>query len=99
MSAKKLKEQFNIFTYDTRKPVLFTLKLLSLLISIIAIGTLIYYYGFPQTEESREMLSNIVRTSFVFYIAQYIIRIIYNRNSLEFIKENKFEGILMPSNL
>lgn len=59
------------------------------------IGVLIYYYGFPHTEESKASLINFIEYSFGFYILRYIVKIVYDYNPLDFIKQTWFEASLV----
>ncbi|MFN3917823.1 MAG: TrkH family potassium uptake protein [Flavobacteriales bacterium] len=92
---KRIKEQFNLFLYDTRSIVLRVLRLLNILVSITAISTILYYYGYPQTPESKEFLLNIIKGSFAFYVFNFFLRIIYDIEPRKFIRQNWFEAIMM----
>lgn len=59
------------------------------------IGVLIYYYGFPHTEESKAGLINFIEYSFAFYILRYIVKIVYDYNPIDFIKQTWFEASLV----
>src|SRR5690606_34287939 len=62
---------------------------------LITLASLIYYRGFPQTDESRELLITIVQASFIFYIINYLLKIFYSFEPLKLIKDSWFDGVLM----
>lgn len=59
------------------------------------IGVLIYYYGFPHSEESKAHLINFIEYSFAFYILRYLVKIVYDYNPLVFIRKTWFEASLV----
>jgi Trk-type K+ transport system membrane component len=61
----------------------------------MACGTLVYYYGFPQTDERREMLLSLIKFSFSFYIVYFLLRFFYSYKPKEFLKENKIEAFMI----
>jgi Trk-type K+ transport system membrane component len=91
----KLREKINLAIYDSKRSVLGTLRIFSFLVSVTAILTLIYYYGFPNTSETNKNLLLIIKSSFAFYVLRYYTRFFYSFKPLDFIKENWFESILM----
>ncbi len=95
MSLKTIREKANLFLYDSKEKVSRIFKGLNLLISLIAISTLIYYYGYPQTEQSEALLLNIIKGSFGFYIINFLVKFIYDFEPRQFFKRNWFEGVLM----
>lgn len=95
MSLRSFRERVNIFLYDSKDWVLQRLKFTSFIVSVVAIGTLIYNYGFPQTAASSELLLNIIKASFTFYILYYLTRLIYDFNPKKFLRKTWFEGLMM----
>ncbi|MCT4562075.1 MAG: hypothetical protein N4A41_11940 [Crocinitomicaceae bacterium] len=66
-----------------------------MLVSILSIGALIYYYGFPLTLEEKHEAFGWLQYSFTFYILRFIIKIIFEFDVPKFLKENRFEGIVL----
>lgn len=95
MGLDRIREQINLWLYDSKVNVLRLLRILNLLVSITAIGTLIYIYGFEHTDSEKENLVGIIKMSFGFYIIQFVFRFLYDFKPREFIKRNWFEGIMM----
>ncbi|MCH2225278.1 MAG: hypothetical protein MK066_10970, partial [Crocinitomicaceae bacterium] len=95
MSVRELRERVNLFIYDSKRKVLGTLSFLNVLVSLTAICVLIYYYGFQQTDYSKELCFNILETSFGFYILRFLVKIFYDFNPPKFIRNNWFEATII----
>lgn len=95
MSLRSVRERINIILYDSKEQVLFFMKLLSLVVSLVAIGALVYYYGYPQTEDTRLFILNLIKASFSFYVLHYFIKILYNFSPLSFLKKTWFEALII----
>lgn len=95
MSIRELRERVNLFIYDSKRKVLGTLSFLNVLVSLTAICVLIYYYGFEQTDYSKELCFNILETSFGFYILRFVVKIFYDFNPPKFIRNNWFEATII----
>lgn len=95
MAPKRVTERINIFLYDTRKTVSRALKIGTLLVSVTALSVLVYYYGFPQTQASGELLLNIIKGTFGFFIVNFAIKTLYATDSLSFLRKNWFEAFIM----
>ncbi len=72
-----------------------TFRILNILITLLAIITIFYYYGYPQDEASKATCLNIIKGSFAFYIFYFLLRFIYDFEPKKFLKENWFEGLMM----
>jgi Trk-type K+ transport system membrane component len=89
---RALREKVNLYLYDSKTKVLGILSFLNVLVSLTALGVLIYYYGFRLTSESKEVCFKILEISFGFYILRYLLKFVYDFNPREFIRNNWFEG-------
>lgn len=94
MTIREIRERINLWIYDSKPTVLKTLAILNALVSMFSIGVLIFYYGFPLTEEHKEISFQLIQYSFAFYILRYLIRIFYDFDVPTFLKENWFETIV-----
>ncbi len=95
MRIRDLRERINLLIYDSKPGVLRTLSFLNVLVSLTAIGVLIYLYGFQITPEKEAMCFSIIQSSFGFYIARFLIKYIYDFNPKKFLRENWFEAIII----
>lgn len=91
----RFREFVNLSIYDSKQTVLSILRVARLIISVLALGSAIYYFGFPIDEKHIPLFIGIVRGTFIFFIVSYIIRFLFDFEPRNFIKENKFESILL----
>lgn len=95
MNIRELRERANLYLYGSKMKVLGILSFLNLLVSLTALGVLIYYYGFRLTPEAKAICFTILEVSFAFYILRYLVKFIYDFNPREFIRSNWFEGVIV----
>lgn len=95
MKLQEFRERANLWLYGNKGKVLSLFRILNLFVSIGAILTLIFYYGFEHDDETRQWIFGIVQTSFGFYVFHYIVRFIYDFHPLEYLKRTWFEGLIM----
>ena len=91
----KIREAINVRLYSHKRYVVGFLSIASIFISICAIGAVIYQHGYPETPERLRLIKTIITFSLWFYIFKFLLRIIYDFHPLTFIKENRFEAILI----
>lgn len=95
MTFKEFREKVNLFIYDSKKKVLGILSFVNVLVSIMALMTLIYYYGFELSQTTRDICFTIIELSFGFYILRYFLKFFYDFNPKEFLRKNWFEGVVV----
>ncbi len=95
MRIRDIRERINLLIYDSKQGVLRALSVLNVLVSLTAIGVLVYMYGFHITPETEATCFSIIQASFGFYIARFLIKIIYDFNPRKFLRENWFEAIIV----
>lgn len=91
----KTREKINIFLFDSKEKVLHYLRIISIIVTIIVMGAVVYYYGFPKTESSFRMSFLAVRFSLIFFLLRYFILLFYDFHPLKFIKERWIEGVIL----
>ena len=89
------RERINLILFQHKEKVLRPLPYISMLVATIALGSVIYYFGFPQNLQSLNIEYRILQVSFTFYVIKFFINVFYDFHPLTFIKENKFEGTIM----
>lgn len=94
-SFKSLRERTNIWLYDNRDRVLGVGKYLNVVVSLGAMLTLVYYYGFQHSPERERLLFRIIEASFAFYIVHYAVRMLSDFKPIAFFRRTWFEGSLM----
>ena len=95
MNIQEFRERANVFLYSSKERVLSTLKILNLLVSASTLVILAMYYGFPNDSETATFLLSWVKTSFFFYVFQYVTKVLYEFHPLQFIQRTWFEGLVM----
>jgi trk system potassium uptake protein len=94
-SLWKIREYVNLRIFNSKKPVLTVLRILSLVVSAIALSGIVYFHGYPKSVSSYDIYRIIIHCSFGFYVVKFIIRFIYDFKPGNFLKDNFFEGIVM----
>lgn len=95
MSFQRFRERFNLFLYNHKDVVLRVGRVLNILVSIFAVAVLVFYYGFQHPKSTEELLLNIIKGSFAFYVLHYLTRFIYSFRPIEFLRNSWFEGSMM----
>ncbi|MCH2197146.1 MAG: hypothetical protein MK081_00050 [Flavobacteriales bacterium] len=95
MDFRQLRERVNLFLYDNKSNVLRVGRILNVIVSLIAMSSLVYYYGFQHDQATEEMLLGVIKMSFVFYVLHFVLRFIYSFQPIDFLRKNWFEGIIM----
>lgn len=95
MSWREFRERVNLMIYDAKPKVLKTLTALNVLVSLSAIGTLIYYYGFELTQETQDLCFTIIECSFAFYIFRFLTKLFFDFNPPAFLRSNWFEAMIV----
>ncbi|MDX2362698.1 MAG: potassium transporter TrkG [Crocinitomicaceae bacterium] len=95
MKVKEIRERINLFIYDSKPKVLGALTIMNVLVSLTAICTLVYYYGFQLTTSAQDICFTILEVSFGFYIFRYFLKLFYDFHPPTYIKSNWFEGIVI----
>ena len=95
MGIQEFREKINLRLYKSKGLVNRIMKIGVFVASIVAVATLVYYYGFPQTDSSKSYLIGIFKSTFVVYILNYIIQFIYDFEPIDFLKRTWVEGMVM----
>ncbi len=91
----RIRENIKLFVWDYIDIVQKVLRYASVFISFFTVGVIAYYYGFKQTENSTFFCTTVIICSLIFYVVKYLLLILYTKHSFEYIKQNKFQGILV----
>lgn len=95
MTIREFREKVNLLIYDKKKTVLSWLSGLNVIVSLIAMTTLIYYYGFQLSPSTKEISFHIIEASFGFYILRFFTKLVFDFNPPQFLKENWFETVVI----
>lgn len=92
---KDFRERVNLRLYNSKSYVLRTFRFLHVLVALAMLGVLTFYYGFQQDEETAAVLLKSVEYSFLFYIVNFLIKIIYDYNPRDYLRQNKLEFLII----
>lgn len=91
----RIREFINLRLYRHRSYVLRALHFASIIVSLFAITAIIIQHGLPETPDYKRITDSIIEISLIFYVFKFLIRIFYEFHPVDFIKENRFEAILL----
>jgi len=92
-SIHKIRERINIKLFESKTKALTLVRVLHILVSLAAVGAMVYYYGFPQTKHTERIFFTIIQTSFGFYVFRFFIKILYDFHPWQFIKKYWLEAL------
>jgi len=90
-----IRQEVNLRIFESKKGVQIALRIMSIVISLLALTVIVYYHGFPKTRHSLIIYNAILHFSFLFYLLKYLIRLIYDFQPSKFLRDNWFEGVIM----
>lgn len=90
-----LRERINIKLYDSREFVLQMLTRGSVLVALTTLVALVFYHGFELQAHQNKVVGYVVRGSIGYYLVKYLLELLYNFHPIQFLKDRKWEGILM----
>jgi hypothetical protein len=93
--VNKIRERINLKLYNSKNLVLGISRILLVIFTLSAIGAIVYYYGFPQTTETKDLLLKYFKIVFGFYVLHYFTQIIYDFSPIQFIKKTWFQAVMM----
>ena len=89
------REKANIVLYNSKDRVLRIFRLLSILVSLFALGIVTYYFGYPLNENEDRQIFNLIECSFGFYILHFLVRYIYDFHPKQFLRNNLVEAVII----
>lgn len=95
MNLSSFREKVNLYIYSSKVQNLRILKIISFVVSLIAIGALFAYHGFDLDDDTNSLIQTIVETSFGYYVFHYLAKVFYDFSPRDFIRKNWFEGIMV----
>ncbi len=90
-----IREKLSLTIWDNRSIITKLFSALSLLISTIALLSIILYYGFPVSDKTMFWSRVIIKASFSFYVIKYFVFLFLNFKIRAYIRKNWFEGIVV----
>ncbi len=90
-----LSEALNHLLYGSREKAYSSIRTITFISSVAAMGLLVYSFGFPLTPQERKQLFYGFDIIFAIFVVAYLIRWLYAFRRIEFVRKHLFEGILM----
>ncbi|MCL2130944.1 MAG: hypothetical protein FWH36_04535 [Lentimicrobiaceae bacterium] len=91
---KKFREQIKLWIWDYIGIVNRILRIASVFVSMLTLCVIVYFYGYPQTEESFLLCNIVIHGSLLFYVLKYFLQSFFNVHSLGYIRKHWFQGII-----
>lgn len=90
-----VREWVNLRIYDSKTRVIKGLRYLSVPISMAAVAALVVFHGFKLNAEDQAWVEWILKGTIGYYIFKYVIEFFYSFNPRQYLRESKWEGVLM----
>jgi len=91
---QRIRELINLRLFYSKSFMMHVLTWGTFLISLFSLLAIVYYYGYPQTPETLKTVNIIIRASIWFYILKYLIRIFYDFNPVQFVRDNRMDTLV-----
>ncbi|MFD2514372.1 TrkH family potassium uptake protein [Pontibacter locisalis] len=88
-------ETLNRVLYGSKLRVYATMRRTTYVLSILAVGLLVYAHGVVESPERLRMLYYAIDIIFAIFVIIYFLRILYAFERVKFLQRTWFEGILM----
>ena len=95
MDIEKIREQVNLWIYDSKPLVMRFLNIVGLVAALVAISFITVLYGFQLSDTARENIFISIQASFVFFIIRFFIRLFYDFHPRAFLRNNWFEAVMI----
>jgi len=89
------REWVNLRIYDSKNPVIKGMRYLSVPISIAAIAALVLFHGFKLPPADQAWVDWVLKGTIGFYIFKYLLEFFYSFSPAAYLRESKWEGVLM----
>ncbi len=89
-----IQEQLNTFVYFNGAVILKGLRYLSLFVSLLTVGVILYFYGFEHPEHENLQILTWAKYLYVYFILSFLLRLIFHLQRWDFIKTNWFEMLV-----
>lgn len=90
-----VKDTVKHFIFENRRLIQNILRVLLVLVSILVVGTTVYYHGFPHPQETRDFLLTVNKLFFVVFIINYSVKIVIAQQPKAFLRQTWLEAFLL----
>ncbi|MDZ4824773.1 MAG: potassium transporter TrkG [Flavobacteriales bacterium] len=95
MGWPQFRERVNLYLFQNKERTLGIFKFLNITVTLVALGTMVWMYGFHLTPRQEHLAFLIIKLSFGFYVLHYLTKVVYDFHPRQFMKRTWFEGLMM----
>lgn len=95
LQLKRAKTKLYLHIANWKQPVFKTMRILSLIVSMVTIAAIIIYHGCYLRASVISLIRGLVYFSLAFYIAKYFVLMFYSLHKIEYVKKSWFECIVI----
>lgn len=88
-----IKQKINTFIFHSRGKFFRILKILTTIVSPGATGLLLYYYGYPLSPATNDLVHTLLKLMLYYYSLNFILRSILHLQRQKFLRDNWLEGV------
>ena len=90
---QQLRERINLRLFSSKSRMLTVLSWGTFIFSVVSLLAIVYLNGYPESEPTRRIIQLLIRASIWFFMLKYLLRVFYDFNPLEFIRDNRADSI------
>lgn len=94
-TVNRIREWVNLRIYDSKIPAIRFLRYTSVPLSVAAVISLLLSHGFNLDEDQKLWVDIILKGTIGFYIIKYVVEFFYSFSPLQYLKDSRWEGLLM----
>ena len=94
-NKNNFRERYQNHVYESRDRILLLIKTLSVISSAIAVGLLVYRYGFYVDAPIERIIFGTLDIIFFSFAIFFVFRVIYDAHWIDFLRKNWFEALLI----
>ncbi len=91
---QQFRERINLRLFSSKNNMMSVLTWGTFIFSVFALLAIVYYYGYPQTPGTLKIVHLVIRASIWFYMLKYLIRVFYDYNPKNFIRDNRMDSLM-----
>ena len=93
----RFRERIKLWIWDYINIVNRVLHIASIVVAFFTMGVIVYFYGYPQNNETFLFCDIIIHGSLLFYILRYFLQAFFNVHTFRYIGKHWFQGLVILS--
>ncbi len=90
---QQLRERINLRLFSSKNRMLTFLSWGTFIISVVSLLAIVYLNGYKLDAENLRIVQLLIRASIWFFMLKYLLRVFYDFNPIEFIRDNRADSI------